>query len=226
MDRSTARSIVYGTLSSCYTYPDEDIHFWLTKGIWIEEMREALRELNEEDFEKSLSPFLKILKEEEGLSSEMQREYTRLFINGFPHVVAPPFGSAYLEKTGQISRRTASQVIQFYRANGFTVKEELKDLPDHIANEFEFMADLTYQERETTGSRRILLEEEQMKFFSRFILPWVPAFCDRIRDKSLSPFYRSVGKLTLEFIDLERNYLGIPEEVSTKDGEEIEPLRI
>jgi len=54
-----------------------------------------------------------------------------------------------------------------------------------------------------------------MKFFSTFILPWVPDFCDRIEAYTRSPFYRCLGILTREFLNFEKNYLGIPEEVDS-----------
>jgi len=55
-----------------------------------------------------------------------------------------------------------------------------------------------------------------MTFISRFILPWVPDFCEKIETQSLFPFYRCLGMLTREFVDLERNYLGIPEELNSR----------
>ena len=218
MDRSTARSIIYNFLSLCYTYPDEEVCPWIAQGEWIKSLRESLSLLTEEDFERYLRTFEGLISDqkEEMLSLEMGREYTRLFINAFPHVVAPPYGSIYLEKGGLVFGETTSEVLRFYHEAGFTLKEELRDLPDHIAQEFEFMGILADQESQTTGSEKIKLEEKQMEFFSHFILPWVPDFCEKIETQSLFPFYRCLGMLTREFVDLERNYLGIPEELNSR----------
>ena len=96
------------------------------------------------------------------------------------------------------------------------LKENLKDLPDHIAHEFEFMGILANQESQATGGEKIGLEEMQMNFFSRFIQPWVPSFCERIEQQSRIPFYRNLAILTQKFIDFEKYYLGIPEELTPR----------
>ncbi len=202
-----ARNILYHSLSLCYSYPDGDIYSWMHEGKWVEELKGAIHQLTDEAFASYLSPFPEILKEGKVSFFEMKREYSRLFGDGVSHVMAPPYGSSYL------SGKTTSEVIQFYHANGFALKEDPKEPADHIVHEFEFMALLAYQESQAAGSDRIRLEEEQMKFFSRFILPWVPGFCDRVETHTWSPFYCCLGILTREFINLEKNYLGIPEEV-------------
>ena len=216
MDRSMARSLIHNALSLCYTYPDGEVGSWLLEENWVEGLKEALRLLAEESLEMPLTQIKEILQGgDEKLSLELRREYTRLFINGFPRVVVPPYGSIYLEKDGLVFGNTTSEVLQFYHRAGFALKEDLRDLPDHIAHELEFMGTLANQESQATGAERIGLEEVQMRFFSRFILPWVFSFCERIELQSQTPFYRCLGVLTREFIDFEKNYLGIPEELNS-----------
>lgn len=217
MDRSVARGLLYNTLSLCYLYPDETVCPWILEEKWVEEMKKTLHFLTEGTFESFISPIEELLKKKgEGFHLEIRREYTRLFINGFPRAVAPPYGSVYLEKDGLVFGETTSDVLQFYHQTGFTLKEDLKDLPDHIAHELEFMAILANQEGQASGGEKIKLEEVQMHFFSRFILPWVPVFCHRIAEQSRSDFYRHLGLLTQEFINFEKNYLGIPEELNSQ----------
>lgn len=217
-----ARSNIYNVLSLCYTYPDEKVCSWIMGMEWIEEMKKAFGLLTDEKFDEYFGSFKNYLsggKEEVVL--EMSREYTRLFINGFPKVVAPPYGSVYLEKDGLVFGKTTSEVLRFYHGAGFTLKEEIGDLPDHIAHELEFMGILANQESQATGSEKIRLEEMQMDFFSRFLLPWVPIFCEKIEKSSRFPFYRHLGQLTREFIHLEKNYLGVPEEMNSQKSLEL-----
>ena len=217
MDRSMARSVFYNTLSLCYVFPDEEVGPWLTEGKWVDGLEGTLKLLAEESLETPLFPINDILQGAgEEFSLELRREYTRLFINGFPHVVAPPCGSIYLEKSGSVFGSTTPEVLKFYHHAGFALKENLKDLPDHIAHEFEFMGILANQESQATGGEKIGLEEMQMNFFSRFIQPWVPSFCERIEQQSRIPFYRNLAILTQKFIDFEKNYLGIPEELTPR----------
>jgi TorA maturation chaperone TorD len=68
------------------------------------------------------------------------------------------------------------------------------------------------------------LEEVQMKFLSRFILPWVPTFCEKVAEHSDYPFYHHLGNLTKEFINFEKNYLGVPEELNFQKENQSETM--
>jgi len=217
MNCSMARSAIYHILSLCYTYPDEKVLGWIMEGEWIERLKKSLELLTEENLKESVVLFEGLLssrKEESAL--EMVREYTRLFITAFPHVVAPLYGAIYLEKDGLAYGKSTSEVLRFYHKVGFTLKENLNDLPDHIAHELEFMGILAGAERRASGNEKIKLEEIQMNFLSRFLLPWVPTFCGKVADHSRFPFYRYLGNLTMEFLNFEKNYLGIPEELNSQ----------
>lgn len=225
MNRSYARSKIYDILSICFTYPDEKISSWIRRGEWIEELEDCLNLLAEEDFKAYLQPIKDLLAaRKENFSLELAREYTRLFINAVPHVVAPPYGSVYMEKDGLVFGKTTSEVLRFYHERGFTLKEDLADLPDHIAHKLEFMGILTDREARVSGNEKVQLEELQMAFLSHFLLPWVPTFCERVIEHSRSPFYRFLAELTSEFFNLERNYLGIPEELNQDKNVESETI--
>ena len=213
MDRSTARSLIYDMLAICYLYPDEKVYGSIAEGEWIIVFRDALHLLDEKNFDDYLRTFEQaIFGAEEGEQLAMAREYNRLFINSCPHVIAPPYGSIYLEKQGLDSAKTTSEVLHFYHEAGFDLKKVPHDLPDHIAHELEFMGLLADQESRASGGGRIRLEEIQMDFLSRYVTPWVPLFCKKVTEQSLLPFYSILGILTQEFIGFEQNYLGMPEQ--------------
>jgi TorA maturation chaperone TorD len=225
MDRSTARSLIYNMLSLCYVYPDEKVYASIAEGEWIRGLREALHLLDEKNFDDYLRGIEQAISGmEEGEQLAMAREHTRLFINAFPHVIAPPYGSFYLEKEGLVSAETTSEVLHFYHDGGFTLKEDLHDLLDHIAHELEFMGILAGEESQASGNEKIKLEEIQMNFLSRFILPWVPTFCQKVAEHSRYPFYHYLGNLTEEFINFEKNYLGVPEELNFRKENESETI--
>ena len=175
--------------------------------------REAFHLLDEEifdDYLRAIGQAISGTKEAEQLA--MAQEYTRLFINAFPDAIAPPCGLSYLQKEEQAPTRPISEVLRFYHEAGFNLKGDLCDFPDHIAHVLEFMAFLASKEGQVSGNEKIKLEEFQMNFLSRFILPWVPAFCEKVAEHSHNPFYHSLVNLTKEFINFEKNYLGVPEE--------------
>ena len=225
MDRSTARSLIYSRFSLCYVYPNEKVYASIAAGEWTSEVREALRLLDGKNFDEYLRGIEQaIAGAKEGEQLAMAREYTRLFINAFPHVIAPPYGSIYLEKERLVSAKTTSEVLRFYHEAGFTFKEDLHDLPDHIAHELEFMGILAGEESQASGNEKIKLEEIQMNFLSRFILPWVPTFCEKVAEHSRYPFYHYLGNLTKEFINFEKNYLGVPEELNFRKENKSETI--
>lgn len=217
MERSTARSSVYNRLSQCFVYPDEGNYLWLSEGEWLSGLRESLTLLADDNFERHLQALEDTgCGREKAVQLEMAREYTRLFINAFPHVIAPPYGSVYLEKDGRVFGKTTAAVLRFFNDAGFDLKEDLGDLPDHIAHELEFMGILSGQESRASEVEKIRLEEVQREFLSRFIISWVPVFCEIVAEQSRLPFYRVLADLTREFISYEKSSLGIPEETEKK----------
>lgn len=222
MNPSLARSLIYNTLSLGYTYPDQSVYEWIAEGEWVKHLGEAVDLLNDKRLKEWL-PFLEQwINRDKGEEKflEIAREYTRLFINAFPHVIAPPYGSVYLGKDGLVYGRSTTEVLRFYYDAGFSLKDDIGDLPDHIAHELEFMAILAGRESQASPREKIKLEETQMHFLSRFIFPWVPLFCEKVMRESRSPFYRSLSGLTEEFIRFDKNYLGVPEELNSLETTE------
>jgi TorA maturation chaperone TorD len=110
---------------------------------------------------------------------DLQIEYTRLFINGVPHVVAPPYASVYMDKS--LQGAFALKTLNFYREKGFGM-EESADLPDHLVHELEFLS-LLAEEEDLAG------EEE---FLSTLFRPWYKQFCPRVAKETRHPYYRMV----------------------------------
>jgi len=226
MNRSLARSSIYNILSLCLTYPDREVFSWIVGGEWIKKLRESLSLLTEKGFDEYLQSFKEILaRNKDDLSIELIREYTQLFITASPHVVVPPCGGVYLEGGKKNFGRSTAEVLKFYHELGCCLKEDPGDLPDHIAHELEFMAHQTGKEAQVSGSEKVRLEEVQITFMTRFLQPWVSEFCQKVIQQSHSAFYRVLGKLTKDYIQLEKNYLGIPEEMDSHNDREIENKR-
>ena len=113
------------------------------------------------------------------LLEDLQVEYTRLFINGVPHVAAPPYASVYLDKSLQGVH--AAKTLAFYREKGCGMAEG-SDLPDHIVHELEFLSHLAEDDD----------QEGEREFLQRFFLTWFPDFRDRVLQEANHPYYRLV----------------------------------
>ena len=110
---------------------------------------------------------------------DLQIEYTRLFINGVPHVVAPPYGSVYLDKS--LQGLHASKTLIYYREKGCDMAEG-SDLPDHIVHELEFLSHLA-KDGDLAGEK---------EFLQNYFLAWFPAFRNRVLSEAHHPYYRLV----------------------------------
>jgi len=110
---------------------------------------------------------------------DLQIEYTRLFINGVPHVVAPPYGSVYLDKS--LQGLHASKTLTYYREKGCDMAEG-SDLPDHIVHELEFLSHLA-EDGDLAGEK---------EFLQNYFLAWFPDFRNRVLSEAHHPYYRLV----------------------------------
>lgn len=128
---------------------------------------------------KEMSELEPHFKNNTNLLEELQIEYTRLFINGVPHVAAPPYASVYLDKSLQGIH--TSETLAYYREKGCDMAQG-SDLPDHIVHELEFLSQLT-EDGDHMGER---------EFLQRFFLTWFPTFRDRLLNEERHPYYRLV----------------------------------
>lgn len=126
---------------------------------------------------------------------ELQVEYTRLFINGIPHVAAPPYASVYLDKT--LRGRYSDELLTHYRSAGFVLNEKA-DLPDNIIHQLEFLSFLA-EDNDPEGEKI---------FLTRFFSPWFPIFSLRVREKADHPFYRIIISL-IDFFTKEEEEYGV-----------------
>lgn len=94
---------------------------------------------------------------------QLQCEYTRLFVSGFPTALCPPYESFYRE--GILYGAAATEVRECYRAAGYEFTSASQP-PDWLAAELEFVA--------LTGDDAFL----------RRLCEWVPGFAARVAEHS------------------------------------------
>lgn len=166
---------VYRFLAQCMQYPDAE---WMNEE-FFDVLYNLLGTLGGIDEGVEIR---KAINAAEDYLEDLQVEYTRLFINGVPHVVAPPYGSVYLDKSFQGT--CAANTLAFYREKGFDM-DEGADLPDHLIHELEFLS-LLVEENDFEG------EEE---FLTKLFRPWYKQFYTRVTEGAHHPYYRVVVML-------------------------------
>lgn len=109
-------------------------------------------------------------------TQELLVEYTRLFLGPF-ETIAPPYSAIYFGSDSLMSEETL-WVINFYNQLGLKFDEKLKDMPDHIAVETEFMYYMIFNEIKElqcdSRDKSHNLWMNQSQFFNRHYKKWIP----------------------------------------------------
>jgi TorA maturation chaperone TorD len=145
------------------------------------------------------------------LLEELACEYSRLFIGPGKHI--SPHESVHHQLDGgdwgKLWGASTVAVQNFVKSAGMTYQEEFKGVPDHIAVEFEFMKQLTIQEKEARegndNEQLVYFLSIEKKFLHEHIGTWIPTFCDKVLEIVEHPFYKEIVLLTKAFIEFEIN---------------------
>lgn len=131
-------------------------------------------------------------------------EHARLFIGPF-QLIAPPYGSVYLDDTKTVMGDSTARVATFYHNCGLQLADDFHELPDHFAVELEFMSFLAFKQRESENSGNMAevshIMPLQKEFLDRFLIPWLEPFTSAIITDAEAPFYQAIARCTSAFIN-------------------------
>lgn len=130
-------------------------------------------------------------------------DYAKLFVGPY-ELIAPPYGSVYLDKSRKVMGDSTIEVIKMYREEGLSIDENFRELPDHIAVELEFMYYLIFKEiaalENSDNKQADHYIEAQKRFHQMFLAPWVRQFCDKITEGTDNEFYTALAKCLSAFV--------------------------
>ena len=136
-------------------------------------------------------------------NEELLVEYSRLFIGPFG-VIAPPYGSVYLDGERRVMGDSTMEVIGMYRDEGLSGPSDATELPDHVAVELEFMSYLVFEEIKALESSDLRAAVDavakQERFSAEFLRRWIPPFCERIKENTENGFYAALAQCASTFI--------------------------
>ncbi len=187
----THRQDVYKRLSHCYYLPGENITEYVAGLI------EALQHVDPE-----LAEMMVGLDEDVDLE-QLKIEFSRLFVGPFK-LLAPPYGSVYLESGHQVMGDSTMDAKKRYKEAGLGISNDLKEAPDHIAIELEFMYYLIFREIEAFAdldeTAVSTLWNAQKSFLNDHIGAWVTPFNKAVEEHAKLDFYRILGGVTRLFV--------------------------
>lgn len=191
------RGDCYRLLSACFYQPDKSLF----------EQENLLRNLAEGLKRVCSSASVFAEKMEEAIATytneELLVDYAKLFV-GPNELIAPPYGSIYLDKERRVMGDSTIKTMELYREAGLAINDDFKELPDHIAVELEFMYYLVFKETEAleksdtyTAHKFIKMQQE---FLNSFLGLWINNFCEKIKNGTDNEFYRALAGCVSAFI--------------------------
>lgn len=193
--RETARMDVYKGLSDCYYIPEMDL---ITR---LKKMERQLAFLGSEALASTVLIRSELQRTEN--IEELRREFARLFIGPY-RLLAPPYGSIYLDGERKIMGDSTVDARKRYLESGLSISETFKDAPDHIAAELEFMYVVIFSEIDAMRSEETETVcghlTRQKSFLQDHIGAWVSDFSGRVMRHAEKDFYRNLAYVTQKFI--------------------------
>ncbi|MEK6699259.1 MAG: molecular chaperone TorD family protein [Nitrospirota bacterium] len=146
---------------------------------------------------------------------ELLVEYARLLV-GPNELLAPPYGSVYLEQGRKVMGESTARVMEFYKAEGLSMNEQFQNLPDHITAEMEFMYYLAYHEVEALEKndreKALYFLNKQEDFLRTYLDGWVAPFCEKMRQGTENEFYQALADCVSVFMT-KTDRCAMPEEL-------------
>jgi TorA maturation chaperone TorD len=126
----------------------------------------------------------------EKLLDAARSDYMRLLV-GVGKVLAPPWGSVYLNTDRLLFTEDTLKVRQFYERYGMKATKKYSEPDDHIGLELEFLAYLSEQGK----------IEAAREFVAKYIVPWLPRWNADVQKYAKTGFYKALGNMAMGGID-------------------------
>ncbi|MEE8435132.1 MAG: molecular chaperone TorD family protein [bacterium] len=132
--------------------------------------------------------------------------HAKLFI-GPRELLAPPYGSVYLDQEALVMGASTIDAAACYEKAGLSPEEQFLEPPDHVVTELEFMYFLAHRQV-VTGEQGYL--EDQRDFLAGHLGLWIAPFTAAIARAALHPYYTALARLTKVYIHADAEALNPP----------------
>ncbi len=125
--------------------------------------------------------------------------YAKLFVGPF-EIAAAPWASYYLDPEHRLMGQVSAHVADAYSEAGVGPSTLVREAPDHVTHELEFMYFLAFQEA-TTGDSS--WAARQTRFWNQHLGQWLPQLAAAMEQAHLHPAYDRIAELISAFAKLE-----------------------
>jgi len=214
------RAEAYRLLADALIYPDEAFTARLADG-YTAELMECLSALDESADTAWLEPFEHFARAIDGVSlADLQR--THRFAFGVA-ASAPPYETEYGQPHAFRQSQELADIVGFYRAFGFDVGGGVRERPDYLGVELEFMYLLAckqaYAVAEGLTEAAEVCHDAQRKFLRDHLARWIGVYARRLNDQTRgSEVYAALADLAAAFVGEDARRLGL-DRASTTPGD-------
>jgi DMSO reductase family type II enzyme chaperone len=197
---AAARSRLYRLLAIAFAFPDQELYEALREGTLATAIAEIAPALPY-DFTTAAALGLGTVAEPYG---DFESEYIRLFDVGAAGPPCPLYGGVYVGDRMKVME----DATRFYNFFGLRLSPEMRELPDHITTELEFLHYLTFREAEARqhGVDPLPLLRAERDFLARHLCRWVPQLQARLAKQTTASFFTALVRFAATFFAQDRQY--------------------
>lgn len=211
---SMVRQSAYQLLQQLFTFPEDDLVKLLLKGSLLELVQTITQQLQLEEeivaefIREVMEPLESVSDSSAAVLETLQIDYTRLFISAYPGAVVPPYARKHMTEGPGVQKEPEV----FWQRAGVALTPQWRELPDHVAAEFGFMAWLIKRNatHEQAMDHQKELKQEydsiEREFLQQHLSQWLPGFLRLVEQEAGTPFYRIMAKFAGAYIEYEISY--------------------
>ncbi|MHC4199352.1 MAG: TorD/DmsD family molecular chaperone [Planctomycetota bacterium] len=128
-------------------------------------------------------------------------DHARLFVGPF-RLLAPPYGSVYLEHSDRLMGNSTVDVRRVYNEEGLEVSSQ--EVPDHVAIELEFAHFLSARAAQaildSAAGDAVALAGKRKGFLAGHLGAWIGEFAANVTRHARTDFYAELARATEAFV--------------------------
>ena len=197
---AASRSRVYQLLALAFAFPDQDFFDAIRDGTFITALSDACRGLPY-DLSAAVTAGLRAGGD---AYADFESEYIRLFDVGAAGPPCALYGGVYIGDRMKVME----DATRFYNFFQLRIASEMRELPDHITTELEFLHYLTFREAELCqqGLDPSSPRRAARDFLARHLCKWVPRLQAKLAKQHTPPFFPALVHFALTFFEADQRY--------------------
>jgi len=195
---AAGRSRLYQLLAQAFAFPDQDLYDAVRDGALAAAIADVCA-LVPYDMTDAVTSDLRVAPDS---YADFESEYIRLFDVGAAGPPCPLYGGVYIGDRMKVME----DATRFYNFFHLRLSPQMRELPDHITTELEFLHYLTFREAEVRqgGLDPSPLLRAERDFLTRHLCKWLPRLQAKLGKQTAGPFFPALVRFAATFFERDR----------------------